>query len=423
MERLVIQGGAPIAGTIPVRGAKNHVLKLIPAAFLVEGTATITNVPRVSDVDHILEIVEQTGATVEWLGEREVAITPPAQGEMDTVLSPELAPKLRASVVFMGPILARYGEVTLPYPGGDKIGKRPIDFFINGLEQLGAVAEKQGESVHITAPNGLHGAEIIFPRVSVTGTESLLMAACLAEGTTVLHNAALEPEVTATAEWLKSQGAQIEGIGTPTITITGGALLSSGSVAVVPDRIEAGSFLYLAAAAGAELTVTDCEPEHLTIPLHMMRQMGVEMTVGKSGITIHKRTGELKPLEVVTHEYPGFSTDLQPPMTVLLTMATGFSEVRETIFDSRLLYTDLLNSMNAKIELLDPFRIRIEGPTQYKGTTVESLDIRAGIALLIAGAIAEGETIIHNIHHIDRGYERIEERLQQIGVQIERITD
>lgn len=421
MERFVIQGKASLSGTIPVRGAKNHVLKLIPAAFLVDGPTTITNVPRVSDVDHLLEVVEQTGAIIEWKGEREVTITPAV--EADTVLSPELAPKLRASVVLMGPMLARYGTVTLPYPGGDKIGKRPIDFFIHGLEQLGAEAKKEGESVHLSAPNGLKGADIIFPRISVTGTESLMMAACLAEGTTVLRNVALEPEVTALAEWLSDQGAQIEGIGTHTLTITGSSLLEAGEVAVIPDRIEAGSFLFLAAAAGSELTVTDLEPEHLTIPLHTMSQMGVEYTVDGSSITIHARTGELQPVEIVTHEYPGFSTDLQPPMTVLLTQATGQCEVRETIFDGRMQYMELLNSMNANITIVDQFRARIEGPTHFTGATVESPDIRAGIALLMAGAIAEGETIIHDIYHIDRGYERIEERLQAIGIQIERVTD
>lgn len=421
MERIIIQGKAPISGTIPVRGAKNHVLKLIPAAFLVNGPTTITNVPRVSDVDHLLEVVKETGATVEWNGEREVTITPSADAE--TVLSPELAPKLRASVVLMGPMLARYGKVTLPYPGGDKIGKRPIDFFIHGLEQLGAVAEKEGEFVHVTAPNGLQGAEFVFPRISVTGTESLMMAACLATGTTVLQNVALEPEVTALAEWLCEQGASIEGIGTHTLTITGGALLNSGEAVVIPDRIEAGSFLFLAAAAGAELTVTDCNPDHLTIPLHAMSQMGVEYTVDGSSITVHKRTGELKPIEIVTHEYPGFSTDWQPPMTVLLTQATGECQVRETIFDGRMQYMELLNAMNAQIEIVDQFRARIQGPTAFVGTTVESPDLRAGIALLMAGAIADGETIIHNIYHIDRGYERIEERLQSIGVQIERVAD
>lgn len=421
MERFVIQGQAPLSGTIAVNGAKNHVLKLIPAAFLVDGPTTITNVPQVSDVMHLLDIAQEIGAGVEWQSDSTVVITPP--DSIEPTLSEELVPKLRASVVLLGPLLARYGAVRLPYPGGDNIGKRPIDFFIDGLVQLGAEASYEDDAVYLSAPTGLSGTSVIFPRISVTGTESLLMAACLASGETVLQNVAIEPEVVALAEWLRQQGADISGIGTHTVTIRGGALLSSGSVAVVPDRIEAASFIILAAASNSEVSITNCDPSHMAVPLHMLQTMGVPMTISDSSVTVHMRSGELQPIDVVTHEYPGFATDMQPPMMVLLTQAAGVSNVRETIFDGRLFYTEQLNAMNAGITLLDPYRAQVNGSAHLIGTTVESLDIRAGIALLIAGAIAEGETTIYNIHHIDRGYHDIEKRLQAIGMQIQRKFD
>lgn len=421
MERFVIQGQAPLYGTIAVNGAKNHVLKLIPAAFLVDGPTTITNVPKVSDVLHLLDIATEIGASVEWVSDSSVIITPPVA--MAQTLSEDLVPKLRASVVLLGPLLARYGSVRLPNPGGDNIGKRPIDFFINGLEELGARATFEDDAVFLSAPNGLQGTYVIFPRISVTGTESLLMAACLATGTTVLENVAIEPEVVALAEWLKQQGADIDGIGTHTLTVTGGNLLTSGTVEVLPDRIEAASFIILAAASNNELSITHCNPSHMQVPLHMLQSMNIPMTITDSTVTVHKRTEALLPIEVVTHEYPGFPTDMQPPMTVLLTQASGISNVRETIFDGRLFYTEQLNVMNAGITLLDPYRAQVNGSAQLIGKTVETMDIRAGIALLIAGAIAEGETTIHNIHHIDRGYYDIEKRLQAIGMKIERRID
>ncbi len=419
MEQFLITGQRQLSGTIPVRGAKNHVLKLIPAAFLSSGTTTISNVPGVEDVARMVEIVEQIGGTVNQDGERVLRITPPEK--FDGMLSDDLVPRLRASVVLVGPLLARYGSVRMPHPGGDKIGPRPINFFIDGFEAMGATVVQEDDHYQFEAPNGLEGGSYVFPNISVTGTESLMMAAVLAKGVTTLHNVACEPEVVALAEYLNEVGASIEGAGTHTIVITGTGLVGEGEARVIPDRIEAGSFLALAAAAQAELTITECIPAHLDVQIRLMRHMGVPITVTETSMTVSPWE-KLEPVSIVTHEYPGFATDLQAPMTILLTQASGRSDVRETIYEGRLHYTDMLNGMGADITLLDPFRAQIEGPSQLTAQSVESPDIRAGLALLIAALIAEGESTIQNIYHIDRGYERIEERLSAIGAQIKRVS-
>jgi len=405
-------------GELSVNGAKNHVLKLIPAAFLFDGPITIHNVPQVEDVFRLLEIVEQIGGTVNR-DNRTVTITPPEH--FDGKLSTELVPKLRASLVLIGPLLARYGRVELPSPGGDKIGRRPLNFFVDSFRALGAQVTERDEMYDFRGKKGLRGCEIFLPRITVTGTETIMMAAVLAEGVTVIKNAACEPEVVALGEFLMAQGAKISGIGTHTVTIEGGKLLTGGEVKVIPDRIEAGSFAMLAAATGSDLTITNCRPDHLELPLQMMMQMGVKLETTPDSIHVYGSRGDLEPIEVVTHEYPGFPTDLQSPMTILLTQASGTSHVRETIFEGRLFYTDELNRMGAKISLLDPYRILVDGPMELIGKTLTTPDLRAGIAMLIAGLIAKGTTTIQNIYHIDRGYERIEERLAAIGADITRI--
>lgn len=417
-ERFIIQGKRELSGEVPIFGAKNHVLKMIPAALLSKEPVTITNVPDITDVSILLDIMETIGCVVEREG-RSITITAP--DSFDGELPAELVPTLRASIVLLGPLLARYGTVTLPHPGGDKIGLRPINFFVDGLEALGATAADDGDHYTFSAQDGLRGADYTFPQISVTGTETLMLAAVLANGTTVLHNVAVEPEVVALGQSLAALGAQIEGIGSTELRITGGDVLSGGEMAVIPDRIEAGSFLMLAAASGSHLRVTGCEPEHLRVPIELLSRMGVEITLGDTWIEVQSRSTNLTPLNLVTHEYPGFPTDLQAPMTVVLTQAAGVSSVRETIYDGRLFYTDSLNAMGAKISMLDPYRVTIEGATPLFGTTLESPDIRAGIAQVIAGLIAQGETRIHNIYHVDRGYESIEKRLQAIGADITRV--
>jgi UDP-N-acetylglucosamine 1-carboxyvinyltransferase len=282
------------------------------------------------------------------------------------------------------------------------------------------VIDEQPDQYVCTAPNGLKGARYIFPTISVTGTETLLMAALLAEGETVLENVAIEPEVIELAQQCVSWGARISGIGTTTLRIQGGELLTGGTVRVLPDRIEAGSLMMLAVATKSQLRIEQCRPDHLTIPISVLERMGVQISVGDTWLSIDRVPTSLAPIDIITHEYPGFPTDLQSPMTVVLTQAQGQSVVRETIYDGRLFYTDSLNSMGAAITLLDPYRAIVQGATKLYGQPVASPDIRAGLAMIIAGLIAEGETVISNIYQIDRGYEDIAHRLSAIGADIVR---
>lgn len=419
-EYFKIQGQQRLVGEIPVYGAKNHVLKLFPVALLSQGNCRIENVPHISDVLCMMDILEGMNCTVNYdKAKRAVDIIAPE--EFDGELPKEIVPQLRASIVLIGPTLARYGKVIVPHPGGDKIGRRPMNFFVEGLRALGAEVIEEKDRYIFLAPNGLQATEYVFPQISVTGTETLVLASLGAKGVTILDNVAIEPEVTIFLEQLVSAGASIEGIGTTQLRITGKKeLLRSHTYSVIPDRIEAGSFMMLAAATNSDITITDCDPNHLRVPIEILRRMGVPMTTTKDAIHVATRNGHLSPYDVVTHEYPGFPTDLQAPMTIVLTQAQGSSSMRETIYEGRLFYTDSINAMGARISMLDPYRVIIQGATPLYGTTVESPDIRAGIAQVIAGLVAEGETIIQNMHHIDRGYETIETRLQAIGAHITR---
>lgn len=419
MEKFIITGGKKLHGTISVKGAKNHALKMIPAAFLVNGRTVIKNIPHVEDVERMLEIVAEIGGKAERLKKDVVAITPPKK--FNGVLPRELMPKLRASLVLLGPLLARYQKVILPHPGGCNLGKRPINFFIEGFKEFGAKVILKDDAYQFSAAQGLKAIHYIFPQISVTGTETLMLAAILAKGKTILENTACEPEIKALADYLNSVGAKISGAGTSTITIEGSnKLLNPGIATIIPDRIETGSFVILAAATKSDLTITDCEPQHIAIPLKILEKIGVKTKIGKNYIKVLS-TKKIKPIDVTTHEYPGFPTDLQAPMTVLLTQAAGDSIIRETIYEGRLFYTDSLNNMGAKIYLASPFRAIVHGATALRGKKVVSPDIRAGIAMIIASLIAKGKSEIENIYQVDRGYEDIDERLQKIGAQIKRI--
>ncbi len=418
MEKFIIQGNNKLKGEIKVNGAKNFALKILPAAFLSDQPLTVTNVPEIEDIKRLLEIIEDCGAKVERLSKGKYKITPPKRPKTD--LSKDLVPQLRASILLVGPLLARYKKVDLPHPGGCIIGKRPIDQFIKAFESLGAKVRCTKTKYIFEAPQGLTGGEIIFSKISVTGTESAILAASLAKGTTTITNAACEPEVLALAEYLNTQGAKIKGAGTPTIEITGVKKLKAGKCKVIPDRIEAGSFILMAAATDSKVKVSNCNPDHLTVPLKIIQDMGVKLEVGKNYVEVLSAKN-LKPDNIATHEYPGFPTDLQAPMAVLLTQAQGTSEVHETIFENRFMYVDMLNRMGADIKIDNPREITINGPVELKGKELESPDIRAGIALVIAALMAKGESEINNIYQIDRGYENIAQRLQKIGAKIKRV--
>lgn len=414
-------GKKDLTGTIAVHGAKNAALKAIAASVLLRDQVRLTNLPHIEDVSRLLDLLESMGGMV---SRKAHEATIDAHKLSTTEMTPEISKRIRASIVLAGPLLARYGKVSFPHPGGCVIGARPIDLFIDAFTRMGAQVKEGERSYEITTPNGgLRGAEIFFNKQTVTGTETVMMAAVLAKGTTVIKNAALEPEIVWLAGLLNNAGAKISGAGTTTITIKGVSKLAAGSRKweVMPDRIEAGSFLILGALLGKKLTVADCEPAHLEALLALLEQAGAELTVEKKRITISAGKKPLRSVEVKTHEYPGFPTDLQAPMTVLLTQAEGESLVFETIFEGRLNYTESLNQMGANISMMDPHRVLVRGPKALRGRNLESPDLRAGLAFIIAGAVASGETHVHNVYNIDRGYESIEERLRAIGVDISRV--
>lgn len=418
MDKFIIQGGQRLHGEIPVRGAKNHALKMFAVSLLSDQPMTLRNVPEIEDIFRLAEILQTLG----------VAVAHPRRGiyelrptrHIKTVLPQKLVPKLRASILLAGPLLARYHTVTLPHPGGCAIGKRPIDLFIHAFQAMGARYQYKTNQHHFTTDRkGLRGAHYVFPIVSVTGTETMILAAVLAHGTTIIVNAAREPEIVALADYLRQQGAKITGAGTSTITIVGVKRLRAGTATIIPDRIETLSFLFLALATKSRLSITHCEPSHVEVPLQLLRDSGAQFTVERSSITTHPWK-KLAPLQVVTREYPGFPTDGQSPLSVLLTQITGVSSVMETIYADRLFFTDMLNRMGANIQMHTSQHITIHGGTKLRGKAVDSPDLRAGIAMVIAGAVAAGKTEIGNIYQIDRGYEQVDQRLRSIGVNIAR---
>ncbi len=416
MSYFEITGGAKLNGEIEVKGAKNAALKAVAAALLSREKWTITNFPFIEDTNRILEMVEDLGVSVE-IGKNRVEIK--ADKIAKSKLDDKLAKKLRASIVLAGPILARMGKVEMIYPGGCVIGKRPIDMFLEGFQKLGATIRWRNDHFVISAKK-LKGANIFFPRVTVTGTETMMMAAVLAEGETFLYNAAMEPEIPMLAEFLNKCGAKITGAGTSTIKIKGVKKVRGGELKLIPDRIETGTFVILGALAGGKIKIKKCNPEHIRALLVNLEKAGVKIEEKKNELTVWG-SRNLKSVNASTHEYPGLATDLQPPFTLLTTQAKGTSLIHDSIFDGRLMFTDILNLMGADIVMNDPHRATIHGPTKLSGRKIASPDLRAGITLVLAGLIAKGETRIENIYQIDRGYEKIEERLRSLGADIKRV--
>lgn len=418
MPKFVINGGKSLSGEIAVGGAKNNAQIMLPVSLLSREPITITNLPEIDGVDKSLELLADLGADISRATNQ---VTINTSKVSKTELDPKIADKFRTSVMFVGPLLARFGKVSFPHPGGCVIGAagRPIDLFIEGFEAMGAKVEIGEKFYHISATK-LHNFEYFFSTVSVTGTQSLIMTACLIPGTTVLKNCAMEPEIEALIEYLNSQGAQISGNGTPTITINGVTELKAGQCEIIPDRMETGSFALLAAATKSELKITHCNPEHILNLLAIFKKIGVNYETGADWLLI-KKSENIKAYGIKTHEYPGFPTDLQSPYVVLMTQAQGISLIQETIYDRRLIWTDMLSQMGANIIMCDPHRVVINGPTKLFGKKIISPDIRAGIALVIAALAAEGSSEIDNIYQIDRGYEKLDARLKSIGADISRV--
>ncbi len=417
MPKFIINGQKELKGEIITGGAKNNAQIMLPVALLSTETIKLHNVPRIDGVEKSLELLADLGAQIEDKGET-IAIN--SSQISKTILDKKIADKFRTSIMFVGPLLARFGQVSFPHPGGCVIGAagRPIDLFLEGFTALGAQVAVKNNYYEIKAKQ-LTGCNFFFTTATVTGTQSLMMTACLAKGQTILKNCAMEPEIEALAEYLNAQGAKIIGAGTPTITIDGVVKLSAGDCQIIPDRIEAGSFALMAAATNSEITIKNCCPEHLLNLLTIFNKIGVNYETGSDWIKM-KKSSTIKAYDLKTHEYPGFSTDLQSPYVVLMTQATGNSLIQETIYDRRLIWTDMLSQMGANIIACDPHRVVVNGPTKLYGKKLISPDIRAGIALVIAALVAEGRTEIDNIYQIDRGYERLDERLRLLGADITR---
>lgn len=418
-------GERRLSGEIRVAGAKNAVLKVLAAAVLFKDELSLSRVPKIEDVDRMLEVLAELGVEREEGGREILKLR--TEKISGTEISPDIAKKMRSSVVLTGPLLARFGRVTFPHPGGCVIGKRPIDIFLAGFQKMGAEIKEENGKYLISAKNGrLTGTEIFFRLPSVTATETFMMAATQATGRTVLKNAALEPEIEDLGRFLNRCGAKISGLGTPTLNIEGnGPLSGAGQIyETMPDRIEAGSFIILGALAATDLKVSGCEPGHLDALLDSLRSMEVNFETGSDFVRVFGNADRtFRALELKTHEYPGFPTDLQAPMSILMTQAEGQSLIFETIFENRLNYLETIGRLGAKARQLDTHRATIDGPTALEGKEVESPDLRAGLAYVLAGIIAKGRSIVHNAYYIDRGYERIDDRLRGIGADIKRITN
>lgn len=416
MDRLRIEGGRSLDGTVRISGAKNAVLPCLAASLLTEGEVRLDNIPDLWDVDSMIRLLETVGVTTERLGSHRIALRCP---HVEIPEAPyELVRKMRASVLVLGPMLARFGRARVSMPGGCAIGARPIDRHLAALEQLGAEVRLEHGYVEATCPR-LRGAEITFDHVTVTGTENVLMAAVLAEGRTVIRGAAREPEVSDLVDLLIRMGARIEGAGSPTLVVDGVETLSGADHEVIPDRIEAGTYLIAAAITGGRLTLEAVEPRHLGAVLDQLESVGLELERGDRWI----RLGHGHPLvarDVRTEEYPGFPTDLQAQYMVLMTQAGGRSRIEETIFEQRFMHVPELRRMGAAITLEGQTAV-VEGPTPLLGAEVTASDLRASASLVLAGLAARGETTIHRLYHLDRGYEAIETRLAELGARVERI--
>ena len=416
MDKIRIQGPCRLQGTVRVSGAKNAVLPEMAAALLVEGTATLRNVPAVRDMDTMVRVLRHLGLREVERSDGTLRIG----GEPTNPEAPyDLVRTMRASILVLGPLLARIGRARVSLPGGCAIGARPIDLHIDALRRMGATIDITHGYVDARCPR-LRGAEIAFKTRTVTGTENLMMAAVLAEGRTVLRNCALEPEIGDLARFLTACGAKIDGAGGDVITIDGVDRLRGAGHQVIPDRIETGTFLMAAAITGGDVTLEGCDPSHLTAVLDKLRECGVVVDAGAASLRV-RPDGPLKAANIVTLPYPAFPTDLQAQYMALASRAEGVSIITETVFENRFMHVGELRRMGARI-VVDGQTAIVAGPAPLSGAPVMASDLRASACLIVAGLAAEGETTIHRAYHIDRGYEKVETKFQGLGARIERIS-
>ena len=424
MDKIIIRGTTRLAGTVPVSGAKNSALTLLPCALLTDEPLTLRNLPRLADIDSFQHLMNQFGVSTAIAGNRPEDVgrvmTLTATRLTSTVAPYELVRKMRASILVLGPMLARAGEATVSLPGGCAIGNRPIDLHLKVLEALGAQIELAAGYVRAHAPDGgLPGGRYSFPVVSVGATENALMAAVLAKGKSTLHNAAREPEIVDLCNMLVAMGAQIEGIGTSDVTIHGVPRLHGATYQVMPDRIEAGSYACAAVITGGEVMLTGARVEEMEATVQALRDAGAHVEPRAGGLFV-AADGPIRPVTLSTAPYPGFATDMQAQLMALLTRAEGTSVLTETIFENRYMHVPELNRMGAHIETKGRTAI-VHGVPRLTGAEVMATDLRASMSLVIAGLAAEGETQVHRLYHLDRGYERLEEKLALLGADIERV--
>ena len=424
MDKIIIRGGQRLSGTVPVSGAKNAALTLLPCALLTDEPVTLRNLPRLADIDGFQHLLNQFGISTSIAGARPEdfgrVMTLQATRLTSTIAPYDLVRKMRASILVLGPLLARAGEATVSLPGGCAIGNRPIDLHLKALEALGAHIELAAGYVRAIAPDGgLPGGTYSFPIVSVGATENAVMSAVLASGTSVLHNAAREPEIVDLCNMLVAMGAQIEGIGTSDLTIHGAARLHGATYMVMPDRIEAGSYACAAAITGGDITLTGARIEEMEATVQALRDAGVTVEAVKGGLRVAS-DGDLRPVTLTTAPYPGLATDMQAQLMAMLTLAKGSSVLTETIFENRYMHVPELNRMGARIETKGRTAI-VHGVERLTGAEVMATDLRASMSLVIAGLVAEGETQVHRLYHLDRGYERLEEKFARLGADVERV--
>ena len=428
MDRIRIVGGQRLNGTIPISGAKNATLPLMIASLLTAETLILENVPRLADVIQLQRILGNHGVDIMIAGKR--SNDEPASGRtlhisakniVDTTAPYELVSTMRASFWVIAPLLARMGEAKVSMPGGCAIGTRPVDLLIMALEKLGAEIEIEGGYVIARAKNGLRGGEIKFPKVTVSGTHVALMAATLARGTTIIDNAAREPEIGDVADCLNKMGAKVTGIGTSRLVVEGVAKLNGARHAVLPDRIETGTYAMAVAMTGGDVLLQNTRPELLQSALDVLTQTGTTVTTTNEGIRIARNGAGLLPVDVTTAPFPGFPTDLQAQLMALMSLAKGTSHITETIFENRFMHVQELARLGARITL-DGETATLEGVKRLHGAPVMATDLRASVSLVIAALAAEGETMVNRVYHLDRGFERLEEKLSRCGAVIERIS-
>jgi UDP-N-acetylglucosamine 1-carboxyvinyltransferase len=428
MDKIRIRGNRPLHGRIAIGGAKNAALPLMTASLLTDETLTLCNMPYLADISTLSNLLVQHGVSIKMRGYR------PASGQegraveltADTITSTtapyDLVRKMRASILVLGPLVARCGEARVSLPGGCAIGTRPVDLHIKGLERLGAEITLDRGYIEARAPRGLVGAEIVFPQVSVGATENLLMAATLADGETMLVNAAREPEVADLAKCLIAMGADIDGVGTDRLRISGVKRLHAAHHRIIPDRIETGTYLMAAAITGGDVELLDTSYEPIAAVARVLEGAGVEVTPSETGIRVRRMNGRLTGVDVMTEPFPGFPTDMQAQMMALMTTADGAAMITETIFENRFMHVPELCRMGANINVHGASAV-VRGVKQLTGAPVMATDLRASVSLVLAGLAAEGETVIGRIYHLDRGYERLEEKLAACGAEIERLGD